>query len=221
MKCLPRVIFVLSMGGPGALVASQMGQPAHAQPAAAPVPAATLPFQERPPTLDHRSQLGVALMPGIGYRVIARYQEGQRCLDASGDPARWVCTSGVPMFMDLQLGYGLTSRLDVLTDVRLGLGRESGAPAGRQLAVAPGIRVWLDRDVRLKFFTTVQALIDVTSQGQASVRNTDFGLRNSNGLMYDALRNVGVYLQLGESIGLVRWFRIELDVGLGLQVRLP
>ncbi len=92
---------------------------------------------------------------------------------------------------------------------------------GRQFAVAPGVRFWLDRDLRLKFFTTLQALFDATAQGQARVRNTDFGLRNSNGLMYDAVRNVGVYLQFGESIGVVRWFRVELDLGLGLQVRLP
>ena len=160
-------------------------------------------------------------MPGIGYRVIARYQEGQRCLDASGDPGKWVCTSDVPLFLDFQLAYGATPRMDVLADVRLGLARDEASGVGRQLAMAPGVRLWLDRDVRLKFFTTLQFLFDATTHRQASVRDTDFGLRNANGLMYDAFRNVGVYVQFGESLGLVRWFRIELDVGVGVQVRLP
>jgi hypothetical protein len=32
---------------------------------------------------------------------------------------------------------------------------------------------------------------------------------------------VGFYFQFGETIGFRRWFRIELDVGLGVQVRFP
>jgi hypothetical protein len=196
------------MGALGSLVASQAG-------------AQSLPLRQRPPELDHRHQTGIAVMPGIGYRMIARYQEGQSCLDATADESKWVCTNDVPLFLDFQVGYGISSRLDLLTDLRLGLARDDAPGVGRQLAVAPGVRIWLDRDVRLKFFTTVQFLYDVTTQGQDRVRNSDFGLRNSNGLMYDAVRNAGVYVQFGESIGFVRWFRIELDIGVGVQVRLP
>ena len=54
-----------------------------------------------------------------------------------------------------------------------------------------------------------------------TVADNDFGMRNSNGLMYDAIRNVGFYFQFGETIGFARWFRIELDAGLGVQVRFP
>jgi hypothetical protein len=213
---LPRVIFALSMGALGSIVASDWGVVAHAD-----APAATLPFRQRPPEIDHRHQFSFSVMPGVGYRVIARYEEEQSCLDDTRDESKWVCTSDVPLFLDLQLGYGISSRLDVLADVRLGLARDDVLGVGRQIAVAPGLRIWLDRDVRLKFFTTAQLMFDATRQGQDSVRNTDFGLRNSNGLMYDAVRNVGIYLQFGETVGFVRWFRIELDIGLGLQVRLP
>jgi hypothetical protein len=217
MPTLPRVILLLSMVGAAALVPCQVRPVRAADPPAA----ATLPFRQRPPELDHRHQFGMALMPGVGYRVIARYQEGQSCLDDSGDDSKWVCTNDVPMFLDFQLGYGISPRLDLLADLRFGLAHDEAEGVDRQFAMAPGLRVWLDRDVRLKFFTTVQLLFDATSQGQARVRDTDFGLRNSNGLMYDALRNIGVYVQFGENIGFVRWFRIELDIGLGVQVRLP
>ena len=89
------------------------------------------------------------------------------------------------------------------------------------------MRVWLDSDTRLKFFTTLQVVFDHTEQGQFNetlkdtVADNDFGVRNSNGLMYDAIRNVGFYFQFGETIGFARWFRIELDLGLGVQVRFP
>ncbi len=204
------------MGALGAVVAPNWGGKAQAD-----GPAATLPFRQRPPALDHRHQVGLSVMPGIGYRVIARYQEEPSCLDASGDDSKWVCTNDVPLFLDVQLSYGVSAGVDLLADLRLGLARDEAPGVGRQIAVAPGVRFWLDRDLRLKFFSTLQVLFDATAQGQARVRNTDFGLRNSNGLMYDALRNVGVYLQFGESIGVVRWFRVELDLGVGLQVRLP
>ena len=210
-------MILLSMGALASVVASDWAREARAE-----VPATTLPFRQRPPALDHENQFAFSLMPGVGYRVIARYDEEPSCLDSSPDDGKWVCTNDVPLFLDFQLAYGISSRFDLLTDLRLGLARDDALPGvGRQFAVAPGLRVWLDRDVRLKFFTTVQALVDTTKQGQDGVPNTDFGLRNSNGLMYDAVRNLGIYVQFGESIGFVRWFRIELDVGLGLQVRLP
>ena len=59
---------------------------------------------------------------------------------------------------------------------------------------------------------------DFTTTG---VSNSDYGVRNANGLMYDPIRNVGFYFQFGETIGLARWFRIDLDVGLGAQIRFP
>jgi hypothetical protein len=133
-----------------------------------------------------------------------------------------VCTSAVPFFMDLQASFGVSRRIDLLIDLRFGLGKDPATYAlgSHQFAVAPGFRVWLDQDVALKFFTTLQALYDSTDYGGV-VASSDFGLRNSNGLMYDVIRNVGFYFQFGETFGLRRWFRIELDAGLGVQVRFP
>jgi hypothetical protein len=209
-----------------ALVVAWSGQsgPAwaqEAQPGEAPAaPEASL-GRARPVKLEHTGQVGLALMPGIGYRVIARYNDEQFCLDDSQDDSKWVCTNDVPFFMDLSLSYGVTSRVDLLAEVRLGIGKDEAAGVGRQLAFFPGVRFWLDRDVRLKFYTTIQAVIDRTKQSQDKVRDVDWGLRNANGLMYDAIRNLGFYVQVGETLAVVRWFRIEIDAGLGLQVRFP
>jgi hypothetical protein len=191
--------------------------------AAAQPPAATPTsgFTSRPPALDHKHQLGLAVLPGIGYRVIARYNDRQVCVDHSEDDSKWVCTNDVPFFMDFQVAFGITSKFDLITDLRLGLAHDEAVGIGRQFAVSPGLRVWLDNDVRVKFFTTLQAVIDHTAQNSTTVEDTDFGVRNSNGLMYDAIRNVGFYFQFGETIGFRRWFRIELDLGLGVQVRFP
>jgi len=174
----------------------------------------------RPPVqLDHRHQTGLALMPGLGYRVIVPYDENKTCGDSSGDASKRVCTSAVPFFIDLQLSFGISRRIDLVTDLRFGVAKDS-ASKSRPFALAPGFRVWLDQDVQLKFYTTVQLLYDRTDY-HGVVATNDFGLRNSNGLMYDVIRNAGFFFQFGESFGFRRWFRIELDLGVGFQVRFP
>lgn len=203
------IVILLSMIGLGGAVAPKVR---------AAEPTATLPAEIAPPVrYDHRLQTGLALMPGVGYRVVVPYKERQDCGDPE-DAGRRVCANGVPFFLDLQLSFGATRRLDVLLDVRFGVAKPDFH--GRQFALAPGVRFWLDQDVPLKFYTTVQALYDSTDY-YGTVATSDFGLRNANGLMYDVIRNVGFYAQFGESIGFRRWFRIEIDVGLGVQVRYP
>jgi hypothetical protein len=171
--------------------------------------------------LDHAGQLGLSLMPGAGYRMIVRYNEQQACIDAKGPDSKWICTNDVPAFADLGLSFGLTSRYDLLTELRLGIAREDALGVSRQFALAPGLRIWLDRDGAWKFFTTLQVVYDHTAQSQDAVEDTDYGARNANGLMYDPNRNIGLYIQLGETFGFRRWFRMEVDVGLGVQIRMP
>jgi hypothetical protein len=169
--------------------------------------------------LDHKHQTGLSLMPGLGYRVLVPYQEHKPCGDSSGDASKRVCTSEVPFFLDLQLSFGISRRVDIVADLRFGLAQDP-ASKSHQFALAPGFRFWLDQDVALKFYTTVQLLYDSTDY-RGVVASNDFGIRNSNGLMYDVIRNVGFFFQFGESFGFRRWFRIELDAGLGVQVRFP
>jgi hypothetical protein len=172
-----------------------------------------------PAALDHKNQTGLGLMPGLGYRVIVPYSDNKTCGDSSGDASKRVCTSTVPFFLDLQLSFGASRRLDVITDIRFGIGKDPASKT-HQFALAPGVRFWLDQDVAVKFYTTAQLLWDSTDY-HGVVATNDFGVRNSNGLMYDVIRNVGFYFQFGESFGFRRWFRIELDAGVGVQVRVP
>lgn len=187
--------------------------------AVAPKVAQAMPTVEAQPS-NHERQTGLGLMPGLGYRVIAPYRDHQVCGDSSGDASKRVCTSAVPAFLDLQLSFGITHRLDLLLDMRFGLAHDPATVSSHQFALAPGLRIWLDEDVALKFYTTAQLLYDSTDYSGV-VASNDFGVRNANGLMYDLIRNVGFYLQFGESFGFRRWFRIELDAGLGVQVRFP
>jgi hypothetical protein len=213
---------------------------ARAEPPDAPAPAASAPVAPAPAgvppatppadqpavktfaklnkmTMTHYQQFGIALLPGTGYRGIFPYQEMINC----GQPGKRVCTGRLPWFLDVQPSFGFGDRWDVLIDLRFGL--EQDFTGTHQFAVAPGVRYWVDPEEHTKFFATLQIAWDTTPQHAAATlsHNDDVALRNSNGFMFEVMRNFGVYVQFGETIGFLRWLRFEVDGGVGVQARLP
>jgi hypothetical protein len=174
-----------------------------------------------PAESNHRFQTGLSIMPGFGYRLIVPYKDNLNCGDSSGIQSKRVCAHSLPVFLDFQLSFGVAARADIIADLRFGLQSDPTIVGGHQFALAPGLRFWLDQDVTLKFFTTLQFVFDYMNYMNVGPSNSDYGVRNANGLMYDPIRNVGFYVQFGETIGFARWFRIDLDIGLGAQIRFP
>jgi hypothetical protein len=173
-----------------------------------------------PAEVNHFGQGGISIMPGTGYRVIIPYKDGISCGSLSDNRNRRVCTHLLPFFLDLQLSYGLHPRLDLIVDLRFALQQDPATFHSHQFVLAPGIRYWLDQGVALKFYATGQFVYDYTDYGH-EVSNNDYGLRNADGLMYDAIKNVGFFFQVGWTMGFSRWFRMEFDTGLGVQLRFP
>jgi hypothetical protein len=172
-----------------------------------------------PAQIDHARQFGLSIMPGTGYRLIVPYKELVSCGSSSGNQMQRVCAHVVPFFLETQLSFGIYSRLDFVVDLRFGIQKDPATHGNHQFALAPGFRYWLDQGVRLKFYATGQAVYDYT--GYTNVAKSDFAIRNADGIMFDAIRNVGFFFQVGWTMGFVRWFRMELDTGLGVQVRFP
>ena len=217
--------------------AAAPGASAAQPPVAAPLPAAAPPaapavpvgpgqptLASQPPkrfaklrqaSLLHKYQLGIALLPGAGFRGIAPYEDGINC----GEQAKRVCTGKLPFFVDVQPSFGFADHWDVLIDLRFGI--ESDFTRSRQFAIAPGVRYWVDPELPFKFFATVQGVFDATAQGDPRLENNDFGVRNSNGLMFDLMSNLGIYVQFGETLAFRRWLRFEIDGGVGVQARIP
>ena len=203
-----------------------------AEPAAAPAPAA--PSEEppasvtRPPkqfpklrqaSLLHKYQLGIGMMPGVGYRGIFPYSAANDQMINCGQPGKRVCTGLLPFFLDVQPSFGFAEHWDVLVDMRFGVGTDF--TTSHQFAVAPGFRYWVDPELGFKFYATIQGVFDATAQHNPLVKDTDFGVRNSNGFMFEVMRNLGFYIQFGETLGFVRWLRFEIDGGVGVQARIP
>jgi hypothetical protein len=182
--------------------------------ASAPDPKKRFP-RIQPPSLFHKDQFGLSVMPGSGYRIIAPYKDGVPC----GQQVNRVCTGSIPFFIDVQPSFGFARHWDVIVDLRFGVAADFNG--SHQFAVAPGVRYWVDADLPTKFFATIQGVYDLNPQHTPGVKDYDFGVRNANGLMLEMMRNLGFYLQFGETLGLVRWLRFEVDGGVGVQARFP
>jgi hypothetical protein len=169
----------------------------------------------RQASLLHKNQLGIAVMPGIGFRGVFPYQEMINC----GQQGKRVCTGLLPFFMDVQPSFGFAEHWDVLVDLRFGIATDF--TSSHQFAIAPGIRYWVDPELPFKFYATIQGVFDATAQPDPRLRDNDFGIRNANGAMFEVMRNLGFYFQFGETLGFARWLRFEIDGGVGVQARLP
>ena len=174
----------------------------------------------------HGGQFKLYSQFGASYRLIFRYKDTDYC----GEAGKSTCRTFTPPWIELGVGYGITDSFEILTDVRLGLGADfapattTGASADgpKVLVIAPGIRVFIDDKGSFKFFSTFQIAIDRTDYSRNAVdARTDIGVRNVNGFLIDFHRTLGMYAHIGDTFSFVRWFRFEVDAGIGLMVRLP
>ena len=132
-----------------------------------------------------------------------------------------------PPWVELGVGYGITDAFELLVDLRFGLGDDlepelSTDDAPKQFVISPGIRVFIDDAGSLKFFTTLQLAIDRTDYSRNVVgKETDFGVRNVNGLLIDLHRTFGVYVHVGETDQLRPLAALRDRRRSGMMVRIP
>lgn len=219
----------------GLLVAALMS-PAVAQPSADPEPsaapgAAPTPAAPKPPEKGHKGQFQVSLRTAIGMRAIVPYEKGDYCgdLDSSTSSGNApVCSSRAPFSIDLELGYGVTSKIDAILEMRIGLEGDFGATAAStdgpsMFHLSPGARFFFSDTKSTKLFSTAQLVLDFAGYKDAGGqgRGADFGVRNMNGVWVDVKRNYGFYAYVGETLTFARWLKFELEGGIGFSYRYP
>jgi hypothetical protein len=190
----------------------------------------TIPTARREPDWPgHRHQFGIAVQVGAGLRGIKPYDDiycGERGTDGAVDaPA---CIGRQPIGVDLALSWGASASVELLVEARVGLERDFGATPGagagpRSFRLAPGARFYFSESGRTSFFSTLQAMVDLTGyqDERGRERETDLGVRNVNGFLFDFDRAYGLYLYVGETLSFRRWLAGELEAGLGFQGRYP
>lgn len=233
MRCLGGAILALVVFGvspagadgvasPVAPAKDPVGAPVAAPTAAAPAPT--------PDTLSHKGMFELSLRLALGLRAIVPYDKVDYCGDTDASTSTGnavVCTGRAPFSFDLELGYGLTRRIDVFGELRVGIQGDFGPTAAssaegpRMLHFSPGARFFFSDAKSSKLFTTAQVVFDFASYKDPSGagRGTDIGIRNLNGLWLDLEKAYGFYGFIGETLTFSRWLRFELEAGIGVQVR--
>lgn len=218
----PLGIVLLLTVATGRAQADEVAEPTPPPPPAAkPVPASV--------RLSHHKQFEVSLRFVEGLRAIAPYSDDAYCgkTDASRtNQFAAVCTGRSPFSIDLELGYGVTRKVDAFVELRLGIEPDFGnSPSDvegtRQFHISPGARFFFADAGSSKLFTTAQIVLDTSGyQNVAGGKlSADFGIRNLNGLWFDLDKAYGFYLFVGETASFARWLRFELEGGIGIQGR--
>ena len=183
------------------------------------------------PRGQHQGQVGVGLSLVTGYRFITTWDSehycGDRASPADGGGNAAYCFSRTPAALDVSLSYGLTTSIELMLDIRLGLERDFGSTAGaagpRLRHYAPGVRFFLAGRGQVNYFSTAQLAIDAT--GYTDPGGDDLGLdvrlRNANGLQIDFHDAYGVYVYFAEEVAFRRWLELGIEGGVGLQGRYP
>lgn len=213
--------------------AAEPAAPAMTEPPAAPPePPPSIPEETRTEGDEdpryHKGQLGLHVQPGTGYRVLFPYNE-----EFCGDVGKSTCTARAPFYLELGASFAFTNSVELVADVRISLEEDfdgiTGAIGPKPFSFAAGLRFYPAPDGFVKFFTTVQGVVETTDYQKTTVspdapkglEGSDFGVRNVNGVLLDFHKMFGVYLHFGETVTFVKWMRFELHGGLGLQVRFP
>lgn len=197
---------------------------------------ATAPTPRPPPaappvSYSHQGMFEASLRLGVGLRSIITYDKtdfcGERDSSTSSGNAP-VCSGRAPFSFDLELGYGLSRRIDLLAEVRLGLEADFVATAlstskdgPHVFHVSPGARFFFSDAKTTKLFTTAQIVLDFTGYKDAAgnSRGTDFGIRNLSGIWLDLEQAYGFYAYIGETATFSRWWMFGLEAGIGVQAR--
>jgi hypothetical protein len=175
-------------------------------------------------SFSHKYQFGLHVQGGLGYRGIFPYDE-EFCGELDDDGGtKASCLGRTPFAMDVGLSFGVTDRLELLAEARVGLERDIGEVSGddegpRSIAIAPGIKGYIAEIGPGMLFATLQFAVDFT--GYEQIDETDFGVRNVNGFQFDLNDNFGFFIFVGEQVAFRRWLSFEVEAGLGAQLRVP
>lgn len=228
----------MRLGGALLLVAAvtSMAAADGVAPAKDPVPAGAPAAAPEPPSpsgatvYSHKGMFEASLRLALGLRAIVPYNDTDYCGKTDSEAKTGnapVCTGRSPFSMDIELGWGVTRRIDLFAETRLGIQGDFGSTAltskegPRMFHISPGARFFFSDAKTSKLFTTAQLVFDFTGYEDAAGngRGMDFGVRNLSGIWLDLEQAYGFYAFVGETATFSRWWRFELEAGIGVQAR--
>jgi hypothetical protein len=186
-------------------------------------------------SFGHARQFGLRLGLAGGYRVIFRYDKSPFCrvpdpLKSDKDQQKF-CGGGAPLALDLALSFGVLDFIEPYAWARFGLADETNTNTKALKAFGVGARIYTMSDSKLKIFVEPGVGMEVEggagsplwrfADGSLPEYKSDFLFHLGVGPQYDFARQVGVYVNAGLTTGVLRFIHTELELGGGVQVRVP
>lgn len=176
------------------------------------------PVAEQTPaeSLHHGEQVSIRAGIAVPYVFAVKYAEGPRC----DDEGETFCRRLGAALVDLEIGFGVSTTVELSLLARLGLADDEAAGAN-PLAFGFGARAYGSPHSVFKLFFGGRIVLDVTSSEAMQWKDFDVGLRGEFGLQVDFVRHAGVYVQLAPSVTFLRGLYFVPDVSGGVQARFP
>jgi hypothetical protein len=180
----------------------------------------------------HGFQFGLRAGFAFGYKMIFRYPESPFC--RSYDPGKTVgdqqkvCGFMPPPGIEVALSFALTDGLEPYVFGRFGFAKESETDTKPQQLYGAGIRIYTMSDGPLKVY--IEPGVAFAAEGGAGnptyalnkpEYKTDLIFHAAAGPQYDFSKFVGIFLNAGLDVGVLRSINATLLANIGAQVRLP
>lgn len=183
----------------------------------------------------HGMQLGLRAALVGGYRMVFRYDKAPFC--RTPDPTKSdkdeqkFCGHGAPLALDVALSFAPLDFVEPYVWARFGLGGEAETNTEPVRAFGAGARIYTMSDSKLKIFVEPAVGVEVEGgaknpawafeDGTQPDYKTDFLFHLAIGGQYDFARAVGVFVNAGLTTGVLRYIHTGLELGGGVQVRVP
>ncbi len=184
-------------------------------------------------TTSHQGQFSLRLALGGAYRIVMRYDDSPPCattLNDQGDP-RTLCGYGSPPQLDTAIGFAPLPGVEPFLWGRFGLAKETISNTTPLVLLGAGVRIYTMSDSDFKFFIEPAVGMELDKETSPKTNNVqtrqpaqhkqDFIMRLTIGPQYDFHRNVGAYVAVGLTAGVLRSLQSWMDVHVGLQARFP
>jgi hypothetical protein len=225
-------LLVVSVVATSALGAEPTASPAPSKAAAA--PADNGGSEHADEKFGHGMQFGLRADIVGGYRMIFRYDKSPFChtpKNVADKDEQKFCGNAAPMALDVALSFAVLDFAEPYVWARFGLGGEASTNTESVMAFGAGARIYTMSDSKFKIF--VEPAVGMEVEGGAGNKQwafdngttpdykSDFLFHLAVGPQYDFARAFGAYVNAGMTTGVLRYIHTELELSLGVQVRVP
>lgn len=183
-----------------------------------------------PDDFGHGQQFGLRAALVAGYRMVLRYDESPYCraydpTKSDSDQVKF-CGHGGPLAVDLGLSFAPFDFVEPFIWTRLGFSGEEQTDTEPLVIIGAGARIYTMSDSAFKIYVEPALGLEL-EKGQGNQPWARFDYRQdivfhlAAGPQLDLARNVGVYVDAGLTMGILRAIHSSLELKAGVQARLP